>query len=81
MPLYEYQCKQCGKTTEFLENTNQTQAKHKCPACNSNQMVKLLSMPAGVIIKKGNATASSGGTCCGSTSPCSAPKHCCGGHA
>ncbi len=32
MPIYEYQCKSCGKQIEVLQSSTETE-KHKCPGC------------------------------------------------
>ena len=43
MPIYEYICKACGNEFEFLVR-HDTQA--ACPACDSTDIEKLLSLPA-----------------------------------
>lgn len=50
MPLYEYQCKKCGETTEVLQKSGDKPLE-KCPECGG-AMVKLISPPA--IQFKGN---------------------------
>lgn len=50
MPLYEYQCKNCGETTEVLQSAKDKPLE-KCPACGG-AVVKLISPPA--IQFKGN---------------------------
>jgi len=42
MPIYEYQCKKCGETTEIMQKFSDTPLK-KCPACGG-RMAKLMSM-------------------------------------
>ncbi len=42
MPIYEYKCSDCGKTTELLAKSSKN-AKVKCPDCGSN-MQKLFSV-------------------------------------
>lgn len=44
MPLYEYQCKKCGETTEVLQKA-QDKPLEKCPRCGG-AVVKLISSPA-----------------------------------
>jgi putative FmdB family regulatory protein len=44
MPLYEYQCKQCGERSEILQNISDP-PKSQCPKCGG-EMKKLLSAPA-----------------------------------
>ena len=42
MPIYEYQCKKCGETTEIMQKFSDTPLK-KCPACGG-RLAKLMSM-------------------------------------
>ena len=50
MPLYEYQCTQCGQTTEVLQKAKDKPLE-RCPKCGG-RLVKLVSSPA--IQFKGN---------------------------
>jgi putative FmdB family regulatory protein len=61
MPIYEYECKQCGNEFEALVSMN-AKVGPSCPKCESKK-----------IRKKISATASSKGGCssCASTSSCS----------
>ena len=43
MPLYEYSCKVCGKEFELLVRHDTVAV---CPACESAEIEKLLSLPA-----------------------------------
>jgi putative FmdB family regulatory protein len=43
MPVFEYECKDCGKKTEFLEKSMKTINNYKCPECGSENMKKLIS--------------------------------------
>jgi len=42
MPIFEYECAQCGHKMEFLEKSK-TRNKHICEKCGSPAMKKLLS--------------------------------------
>lgn len=42
MPVYEYQCKQCGHVTSFLEKVGGKQ-KHTCEKCKSQELEKVIS--------------------------------------
>lgn len=42
MPIFEYQCNNCGHTMEFLEKTRASR-KHTCEQCQSTDLQKLLS--------------------------------------
>lgn len=44
MPLYEYQCSQCGERLEILQRVSDPPHAH-CPKCGAD-MKKLLSAPA-----------------------------------
>ena len=43
MPIFEYSCKACGKQFETLVRTGTTPA---CPACQSEELERLISIPA-----------------------------------
>ena len=44
MPLYEYLCRDCDREVEVLVRT--PDEKPDCPACGSDKLMKLLSVPA-----------------------------------
>jgi putative FmdB family regulatory protein len=41
MPLFEYECRGCGKRFEYLTRDGQSPA---CPACNGAELQKLMSV-------------------------------------
>lgn len=43
MPIYDYRCTDCGKTSELLVKASTVP---NCPACASRNLEKLVSMPA-----------------------------------
>ena len=43
MPIYEYQCNQCGKVSEFLVDVLQSKVKIVCEYCGSKKMTKKIS--------------------------------------
>ncbi len=43
MPIYEYECKKCGKITEALQGFNDPPLK-KCQYCKSGKLEKLISL-------------------------------------
>lgn len=43
MPIYEYACQQCGNQFEQLVRSGESVS---CPACGSDQLRKLISLPA-----------------------------------
>ena len=44
MPIYEYQCKACGHTFEYLKLSSSAAA--QCPACDSRELDQLISQCA-----------------------------------
>lgn len=42
MPIYEYQCQQCGQLAEFIQKVDEA-PKTLCPSCGSNALQKCLS--------------------------------------
>ncbi len=69
MPIYEFECKACGKTFDHLAPNMQTQTlKPACPHCQSKSTMRKVSVfavanaqPAGTTVPSGG-----GGCCCGS---------------
>lgn len=49
MPLFEYECKNCG-VIEFFQNRKEKDLK-VCPLCESDEIVKLMSAPGGFNFK------------------------------
>lgn len=43
MPLYEYRCKSCGEVFERLRRMQEADDDLVCPACDSQQIERLLS--------------------------------------
>lgn len=67
MPIYEYQCADCGNTFEKLVRFSDLKADSpECPGCQSENTRKRLSVTAA--FSGANATASSGSSC-GSSGP------------
>lgn len=68
MPIYEYRCMDCDKTSEiFLRNLDSESI--KCPACGSGNLERLLS--ASYNIRMNGFTP--GRTCCGRMERCETP--------
>ncbi|MBN1382931.1 MAG: hypothetical protein JXA41_14770 [Deltaproteobacteria bacterium] len=80
MPIYEYECKQCGEISEFFEGMSQDNSGRKCKICGGNELTKILSK--GVSARMGGMMGSRGGkTCCGreercDTAPCAQGQAC-----
>lgn len=43
MPIYEYQCEQCGRVSSFFEKSMRANTSHECPECGSRELRKLCS--------------------------------------
>jgi putative FmdB family regulatory protein len=63
MPLYEYQCKDCGSQFDLLRAMKEADAPALCKSCHSQNTTRLLS----VFVAKsgGQALAGGGGSCSG----------------
>lgn len=70
MPIYEYQCLECGHTIEILRFGGET-AEENCPECGSGRLRRLFSPFAvgGASVSPTETPSASGSTCgCGSCS-------------
>jgi len=69
MPIYEYRCKACGTTSEYLVGMGR--AEHvSCKACGSTEMEKILSVAS---FMTGEPQRTPGRTCCGREERCETP--------
>lgn len=64
MPIFEYQCRDCGTTFEKIVGSNSTEV--TCQQCASTRVEKLLSVFA---VSGGATRAAESGPC-----PCGAPR-------
>lgn len=64
MPVFDYECKNCGKLFEELVfSSSKPDSEIECPSCGKNQSVRLMSAPS---IGGGSGGSSiSGGAGCG----------------
>ena len=80
MPIFDFLCLDCGKTTEFLATTSSD--KPECSACGGFNLKKLLSAPSSLSGTAGLNMPGPGDTACCGTSPaqaaCAGPGSCCG---
>ncbi len=77
MPIYQYQCQECGELSEFLMPAVANSRAVYCASCGSSNLEKKITAP-GMVKAHNNA---SGTTCCGreepcETSPCSTGEQC-----
>ena len=75
MPIYEYQCQECGAISEFFVGMGED-GPLVCKKCGSNRVEKVLSVSA-VLSRVANRAP--GKTCCGREERCSAPPCSTGG--
>lgn len=66
MPIFEFRCRECGKTFERLVRSSKEAV--DCPSCASPKLAKLLSVPSAPRTAAAAAPAVGGGGsggCCG----------------
>jgi len=72
MPIYEYECRNCGKISEFLIGVMEKEARIECKYCRSKEMNKIFSKSfistGGDLINMQNDK-----TCCGKDERCDIP--------
>ncbi|MBU1056193.1 MAG: zinc ribbon domain-containing protein [Proteobacteria bacterium] len=80
MPLFDYLCLDCGKTTEILIVADKDLP--LCKYCGSKSMEKQLSKPSSYMGQQAGKFPGSKDTACCGNSPnqaqCSGPGSCCG---
>jgi putative FmdB family regulatory protein len=75
MPIYEYQCANCGAISEFLINVGKNEP-IVCHCCGGAEMNKILSAHS---VISGNSHRELGHTCCGREERCQTPPCSSGG--
>ena len=80
MPIFDYLCVNCGKTSEILVTT--TKDNLTCSDCGSNNLKKLLSPHSSMSGSPKQSIPGPGDTACCGSSPgqgaCAGPGSCCG---
>ena len=79
MPIYEFECVDCGQRTEILMASTETDLV-VCNSCGSRNLKKLLSAYAVVSSDRGFPQ-NPADRCCGADAPpgtCAGPGSCCG---
>jgi putative FmdB family regulatory protein len=69
MPIYEYQCQKCGKTSDFLFRSGKPEQQLHCTFCGSEELTRMMSTAG--IMKSEQRTP--GTTCCGREERCDTP--------
>ncbi len=80
MPLFDYLCEDCGKTSEILVTS--VEEILECKGCSSKNLKKLLSPHSSMSGPARNRMPGAGDTACCGSSPgeagCDGPGSCCG---
>ncbi len=81
MPLYDYLCLDCGKTSEILITGSADIP--RCTSCGGKSLKKLLSAHSSMSGRSKNSLPGLGDTACCGSSPgagagCAGPGSCCG---
>jgi putative FmdB family regulatory protein len=79
MPIYEFECGDCGQHTEILMAATETDLV-VCSACGGRNLKRLLSAHSVMNASKGFPE-NAADRCCGSAGPpssCAGPGSCCG---
>ncbi len=80
MPIFDYLCIDCGKTSELLVTTSKYNP--ICSACGSDNLKKLLSAHSSMSGSVKQSIPGPGDTACCGSSPdqasCAGPGSCCG---
>ncbi|HAM49845.1 MAG TPA: FmdB family transcriptional regulator [Nitrospiraceae bacterium] len=80
MPLFDFLCTKCGKTSELLVTSSDAQP--SCPSCGSRELSKLLSAHSSLSGSTRRRMPGTGDTACCGSSPsqagCVGPGSCCG---
>ena len=63
LPLYEYECQECGKLTEILQGRAEADKEVKCPECGSFEMNRKFST-FGVVVGSGKASSAESAVSC-----------------
>lgn len=74
MPIYEYQCKTCGATSEIIELGASAGKDLSCAQCGGTELEKKLS----VVSTPRMPARPTGKTCCGRDEKCGGGPSCCG---
>lgn len=64
MPVYDYRCKECGKTYDVFHKGREKAEDVVCPHCGSLSSVKLMSAPMIAVGASGRSEAASPSCCC-----------------
>lgn len=80
MPLYDYVCRDCGKSSEVLVFGAADEP--TCPACGGRNMQRQISATSSLTGRQGQFMPGAGDTACCGSAPghggCAGPGSCCG---
>jgi putative FmdB family regulatory protein len=75
MPIYEYECEDCGDVSEILVRGELNHA-IQCPRCGGDNLKKLITASYAIRM---NGMSDTSTTCCGRDERCDSGESCCGG--
>lgn len=67
MPIYEYECTECGEKFELLRKLTDKDSEIKCPKCNKTAAKRVLSLFATSSPDNSSSLGASGSSTCGPT--------------
>jgi putative FmdB family regulatory protein len=65
MPIYDYQCRACGKTYDVFHKVREVIEDVVCPSCGSGEHMRLLSAPSFSMGGSKPESSCPPGGCCG----------------
>ncbi len=67
MPLYDYQCKECGEVFELIVRFSEANQIQICPKCESKNTQRKLSVVASFTVSSSGASNSASSSSCNSS--------------
>jgi putative FmdB family regulatory protein len=68
MPLYEYQCQECGQVFEKLDRFSEADSHPTCPTCESHNTNRMITILASVGVGGASSFNASSSSCDSSSS-------------
>jgi putative FmdB family regulatory protein len=65
MPIYDYQCRECGSNYDVFHKVREVGEDVVCPRCGSGDHLRLLSAAGFTVGKKASEPPCAAGECCG----------------
>lgn len=64
MPIYDYQCNDCGKTYDVFHKVREVEEDVTCPTCGSVKHTRLISAPSFSMKSQSELPPCGSGSCC-----------------